>query len=426
MDVKATGRQVTQTLRSELLPWGRYVWHRFSDDGCMRSSAALTYMSLFALVPLITVMFVILSSIPAMQGMDEELQRLLFEFLFPEGAEDKDAISTARGQVSTALTDFAAQAKSLGGPGVGVLIVTAILMLRNVESTFNKIWRTRTNRSAVSSFLLYWAVLSLGPVLIGLAIGASTYLRIVDSFFEGYGVIGLWRGLLEFSPFFLTALAFSLLYAAVPNCRVNNRDAVVAGLITALVFNAARVLFGVLISNTSYTAIYGAFAAVPLFLIWIYLSWNIVLGGAVVSNSLSSYRHQATVNVPRLVKALVALNLLSQAYQRGESMGEFELLKRANASGAGLGSDTWNEIRDIFISRRLVQLDARGNYYLARDLHQVHFWQLKEWIMGEVPLEDIQMLEGAGWPEHAQELIREQRRGQRELMQITLADLLKK
>jgi membrane protein len=423
MDAKSTRSYAVGKLRDNLLPLGRYLWLRFREDGCMRSSAALTYMSLFALVPLITVMFVILSSMPALQGTDEQLQQLFFDFLFPQGAEDQDAISTAKEQVSTALTNFTSQAKRLGGPGVLVLVVTAVLMLRNVESTFNKIWRTRTNRSAISSFLLYWAVLSLGPVLIGLAIGSSTYLSIVDQFFEELNVIGLWRGLLQFAPFFLTAVAFSLLYAAVPNCRVNTRHALIAGFLTAIVFNLARMLFGAAISNTSYTAIYGAFAAFPLLLLWIYLSWNIVLSGAVMSHALSAFRYEASANVPRLVKALIALNLLAEAYQRGHSISEFELLKRANARGAGLGSDTWDEIRDIFMSRRLIQLDSRDKYYLSRDLHKVRFWQLKEWITGEVALEDIKLLDVAGWPEQAQQLIREQRQSQRELMQISLADL---
>jgi membrane protein len=355
--------------------------------------------------------------------MDEELQRLLFDFLFPHGAEDQDTISVAKEQVSTALTNFTSQAKRLGGPGVGVLIVTAVLMLRNVEATFNNIWRTRTNRSPISSFLLYWAVLSLGPVMIGLALGSVTYLRIVDQFFVEYDVIGIWRGLLELAPLLLTAMAFSLLYAAVPNCRVRFRDALIAGAATAVVFNLARLLFGAAISRTSMTAIYGAFAAFPLLLLWIYLSWTIVLTGAVVSHALSAYRYEASANVPRLIKALVALHVLYEAYQRGESVSEFQLLQRANARGAGLASDTWDEIRDMFIGRRLVQFDARGNYYLSRDLHRIHFWQLKEWIMGEVSLEDMKMLSTSGWPEQAQQLVREQRQSQRELMQISLADL---
>ena len=423
MDAKSTRPNPVIQLRDNVLPWTRYLWTRFQQDGCMRSSAALTYMSLFALVPLITVMFVILSSIPALQGTDEELQRLLFDFLFPQGAEDEDAISTAKDQVSSALTNFTAQAKRLGGPGVAVLIVTAVLMLRNVESTFNKIWRTRTNRSPVSSFLLYWAVLSLGPVLIGLGIGSATYLKIVDEFFAELNVAGLWRGLLEFAPLLLNAVAFSLLYAAVPNCRVNNRHALVAGILTAIVFNLARMLFGAAIANTSYAAIYGAFAAFPLLLLWIYVSWNIVLGGGIICHGLSAFRHEATANVPRLIKALVALNLLAEAYRRGDSLSEFELLNQANARGAGLASDTWDDIRDIFMSRRLIQLDSKGKYYLARDLNEIMVWQLREWIMGEVPLEQMQMLEGSGWPERAQQLLRDQREKQRELMQISLADL---
>ena len=135
MDAKTFHLPAVKQLQEHFLPWIRYLARRFQDDGCMRSSAALTYMSLFALVPLITVMFVILSSIPALQGVDEELQRLLFDFLFPQGAEDQDTISVAKEQVSSALTNFTSQAKRLGGPGVGVLIVTAVLIGATISTT---------------------------------------------------------------------------------------------------------------------------------------------------------------------------------------------------------------------------------------------------------------------------------------------------
>ncbi len=425
MDARSQQRSVLDrltNLRADLLPWGRYIGSRFVDDGCNRSAAALTYMSLFALVPLVTVMFAILSAIPDLQAQAANLQDVLFDNLFPNGTGG-DTVSRVKDQVSGALSNFSQQAQNLSGPGIGVLIVTAVLMLRNVESTFNRIWRTRTNRSPVSSFLLYWAVLSLGPILIGLALGSSTYLGVTDRFFAEYDVIGVRRLLLSLAPLLLSTAAFSLLYAAVPNCRVNIKHALLGGLLTAIAFNIARWGFGKLIAKTSYTAIYGAFAAFPLLLLWIYLSWNIVLAGSVIVHSLSTFRYESSGNVPTLLKALVVLELLWEHHQRGDSLSEFDLVRTANQRHAQLDSDTWTALRDLFIQRKLVVVDERGRYLLSRDLEQIKFWQLKEWVTGEIALEDMQLAEAEGWRAEAQELLKTQRTQQRDQLSLNLAEL---
>ncbi len=424
MDARSQQRSTLDrldNLRTELLPWSQYIWKRFVDDGCNRSAAALTYMSLFALVPLLTVMFAILSAIPDLQVRAADLQNTLFDNLFPEGSGG-DTISQVKDQVTGALSNFSQQAQNLSGPGVGVLIVTAVLMLRNVESTFNRIWRTRTNRGIVSSFLLYWAVLSLGPILIGLALGSSTYLGITDRFAD-FDVIGIRRLFLSVAPLLLSTVAFSLLYAAVPNCQVNVKHALLGGFMTAVVFNIARWGFGKLIAKTSYTAIYGAFAAFPLLLLWIYLSWNIVLSGSVIVHSLSTFRYESRGTVPALLKALVVLELLWEKHQSGDSISEYDLVRTANQRKAQLDSETWTALRDQFIQRKLVVVDERGRYLLARDLSQVHLWQLKEWVNGEITLEDMDLPELEGWRADAHELLKTQRLQQRDLLSLSLAEL---
>ncbi|MDJ0879269.1 MAG: YihY family inner membrane protein [Halieaceae bacterium] len=424
MDARSQQRSTLDrldNLREDLLPWSQYIWKRFVDDGCNRSAAALTYMSLFALVPLLTVMFAILSAIPDLQVRAADLQNTLFDNLFPEGSGG-DTISQVKDQVTGALSNFSQQAQNLSGPGVGVLIVTAVLMLRNVESTFNRIWRTRTNRGIVSSFLLYWAVLSLGPILIGLALGSSTYLGITDRFAD-FDVIGIRRLFLSVAPLLLSTVAFSLLYAAVPNCQVNVKHALLGGFMTAVVFNIARWGFGKLIAKTSYTAIYGAFAAFPLLLLWIYLSWNIVLSGSVIVHSLSTFRYESRGTVPALLKALVVLELLWEKHQSGDSISEYDLVRTANQRKAQLDSETWTALRDQFIQRKLVVVDERGRYLLARDLSQVHLWQLKEWVNGEITLEDMDLPELEGWRADAHELLKTQRLQQRDLLSLSLAEL---
>jgi len=398
---------------SQLWPWLRYVVQRFGDDQCMRSAAALTYMSLFALVPLMTVSFAVVSAVPAFSGVGEQVQAFLFENLVPStGAE-----------VESYLSDFSAQTRNLTGVGIGFLVVTAVLMLRNIEAAFNIIWRTRKNRSPIASFLLYWAVLSLGPVFIGLALGISTYLTSAALFIEDFDIIGIGATLLKSAPYLLSAAAFTLIYAAVPNCPVPVKHAVLGGLLTALVFNSARSLFTKLVVGSSYTVIYGAFAAFPLFLLWIYVSWNIVLGGGIVVHSLSSFQSKEASKRPRVMKALAVLHLFWQRQQAGLSLSEINLLKLASPDTRGLDSETWSHLRDVFLRHNLIKIDEGGRYLLSRDLHDVKFWQLKEWVNGEIALEDLSVEEDDGWQRNSMELLQEQRQQQRKLLHMGLAEI---
>jgi membrane protein len=407
-------RQLPYTL-SQLWPWLRYVVTRFGDDQCMRSAAALTYMSLFALVPLMTVSFTVVSAVPAFSGVGEQIQAALFDNLVP----------SAGAEVETYLAEFSNQTRNLTGIGIAFLVVTAVLMLRSIESAFNIIWRSRENRSTIHSFLLYWAVLSLGPVFIGLALGISTYLTSAALFFEDFDIIGIGAAMLKMAPLMLSTAAFTLIYAAVPNSQVPIKHALLGGLIAAIVFNTARSLFTKLMVGSSYTVIYGAFAAFPLFLLWIYVSWNIVLGGGIVVHSLSSFQNKEASKRPRLMKALSVLHLFWKRQQAGLSISEINLLKLASPDTRGLDSESWTYLRDIFLLHKLIKIDEKGQYLLARDLHEITLWQLKEWVNREVALEDLVIGEDGDWLHDSMELLKNQRQQQRELMHMSLAELFR-
>ena len=401
------------TLLRQLWHRIRYLVGRFGADHCSETAAALTYMSLFALVPLLTVLYTMASAIPAFQGMEENIQGLLFEHLMPETSSD----------IETYLSDFSRQAKNLTGVGIGFLVATAVLMLRNIEKAFNMIWRTRENRGAVSSFLLYWAVLSLAPLTIGLALAISTYLASYAVMFQDYDVIGAGSTLLKFSPLLLSAGGFTLIYVAVPNCRVPFKHAIIGGFMAAIAFNIARSVFTGLVVGSNYTFIYGAFAAVPLFLLWIYLSWNIVLMGGILVHSLSAYQTMEEAARPTLLKSLDVLYLFWQRQKTGTSVREIELLNNQHIALKGLDSETWREIRDVFMQKKLIAQNERGHYLLSRDLNEVPFWQVKEWINDELPLLQDDIEAHLSWQDDAYRLLKEQRGQQRELLDISLADL---
>lgn len=395
--------------------WRRslYLISRFGVDRCSENAAALTYMSLFALVPLLTLLYTMASAIPAFQGMETQIQSFLFQNLMPD----------ASSEIEDYLNEFSRQAKNLTGPGIIFLLVTAVLMLRNIEKAFNQIWRARKNRSAVSSFMLYWAVLSLAPITIGLALAISTYLSSFAHALEEYDVIGAKAFVLQLAPLALTTAGFSLVYAAVPNCRVPFKHALIGGFLAALAFHIARSVFTKMVVGSSYTFIYGAFAAVPLFLLWIYLSWNIVLMGGILVHSLSAYQSVEQANRPAVLKAMDVLYLFWQKQKSGNTVREIELLSNRHSVVRGLDSETWGKLRDVFMRKKLITQNDKGHYLLSRDLHTIKFWQLKEWVNDEQPLDKDDLTAQLDWQSDAYRLLREQRCDQRNILDANLVEL---
>lgn len=389
-----------------------YLLKRYQDDRCRDTSAALTYMSLFALVPLLTVFYAMASAIPAFQDLGATMQSGLFENLVPE---------TSAG-IEEYLQDFSNQAKNLTGFGIAFLVATAVLMLRNIEEAFNRIWRTRGNRGAVSSFVLYWSVLSLAPITIGLGLAVSTYLASFANQLERWDIIGIGGMFIRLAPYLLQVIGFTLVYAAVPNCRVPVKHALGGGLLAAILFNVGRYLFTKLVAGSSITFIYGAFAAVPLFLLWIYISWNIVLVSAVVVHSASAYQNEELSKRPLLLKALELIELLWRRQSHGRSVRELELLQNKRIN---VGAENWQDLRDALLKYRVITQDDKGHYMLARDLHDVSLWQLSEWLDDGSVLPTSERDGMPQWEQRAIDMLSERQQSERTQMNTTLADLFK-
>lgn len=346
------GPQVT-----EITAFWRFLLQRFLADRCINSAAALTYTTLFAVVPMMTVVFVMLSAVPAFQGMGEQIQAFVFNNFVPSTGET----------VQVYLRDFITQARQLTWVGVVVLAVTAYAMLVTIEKTFNTIWRVRQPRRGVASFLLYWAILSLGPLLLGAGFAASTYITSLALLSGPDAVMGA-KTLIGFMPLLSSVAAFTLLYATVPNARVPLRHAFLGGAFTAVLFEAAKGVFGLYVSLfPGYHLIYGAFATVPLFLLWIYLSWLIVLLGAEMACNLGYNYRWRELALPR---PLVMLGILRLFYERQREGGD---LGHADVQRAGwlMPEEEWNEILDYLEQERLICRTANGNWALCRDLGEL-------------------------------------------------------
>ncbi len=348
----------------------QYLLHRYRDDRCSEIAAALVYMSLFALVPLLTVIYAVAAAVPAAKGLQQQLEGFLQTHLLPE---------TTAG-VTQYLSSFTESAQNLSGVGFAILLVTAVLMLRNVERAFNIIWRTRGNRAAVASFLLYWAILSLTPILLASGLAASAYLFAAANALINIESLGISTLILPLLPTILGVVNLTLIYMAVPNCPVPPKHAVIGAIIATLAFAIAKKVFALVMAKTSYSLVYGAFAAIPVLLLWLYLTWNIVLFGGIVVHSLSAYQNADQASRPLLLKALDVLYVFWLNQRTGEAISELALLNDKEQIIGGLDGDSWRHIRDTLMDRGVVAQNARGRYLLARDLSTLSLDQLRLWL----------------------------------------------
>ena len=294
-------------------------------------------------------------------------------------------------------------------------------MLRNVEKALNDIWRNRANRRPLQSFLLYWAVLSLGPIAIGLGLGIRAYLFAATNDWGDIHLFGLGSAVDRATTVCISAIGLTCLYAVVPNCQVPLRHALIGGVFAASTFTVARMLFTAVMAQSSYTLVYGAFAAVPLFLLWIYVTWIIVLIGAVLTHSLSAYQTTEQAQTPTLMKALDILYLFWRAQADGRGIAELEIIRANDLLPGGIDADSWRNIRDTLISAQLLKRLDRGHYLLSRDLHGVTLAELARLISAEPGFR--QSGHALPWQQAASALLHTSQEQESSLLATTLADL---
>src|SRR5262245_42121326 len=295
----------------------RQVLEQFWFGGCLRSAAALTYTTLFAIVPIMTVGYSMLSLLPDLSDIGAQIQAFVFENFVPRNS----AIVQER------LREFSNQAGNLTFVGVAFLVVTAFMMLVTIERAFNLIWQVPQERHGMQRFLTYWAVLTFGPPLIGVALAVSTYLFSLP-FIADIDTLGVRQTLLFYLPAIFSTAAFTLLFGLVPNCHVPFIHALIGGALTTVGLEACKLLFAIVVARSNTTLIYGTFAAVPLFLSWLYFVWALVLFGAVVTRTLALKPEPARrAHEPPLVGALRMLAELRRAHARGLGVTDPDLLR---------------------------------------------------------------------------------------------------
>ena len=252
---------------------------RFREDRLGLTASSLTFTTIIALVPLFTVALAVFTAFPIFGKLQEVLQKWLVESLVPD--------NIAR-QVLGYLTQFAGKASRLGTVGLAVLFATALSLVFTIDRTLNGIWRVRQSRPLGQRLLIYWTAITLGPLLLASSLTITSYLISASRGLVG-GMPGGVRFLLDLLEFFMVAGGMAATYYYVPNTQVKWGHAWTGGIFASAGIEIAKKLLAVYLNLVpTYSAVYGAFATVPILLVWIYVVWVIVLLGAVITAYLPS------------------------------------------------------------------------------------------------------------------------------------------
>ena len=357
---------------------GRFLLHvarRFDEVRCLQIASSLTFTTLLALVPLVTIALTLMSAFPVFSGLGEHIHQFLLANMLPEAA----------GKVVTGyIEQFSGRAGRLTALGTAVLAVTAFMMMFTIERAFNSIWRVSRARPVAQRVLIYWATLTLGPVLIGVSLSITSYIISTSLGYAtqvplaGAAIVGL-------APFVLACAAFTFLYYVVPNRAVRLRHALLGGFVAALAFEIMKRGFALYIAKfPTYTLVYGAFAVIPIFLLWIYFSWVVIVIGALIAALAPDFAALGDAGSPSrtgIGDVLEVLLILARAQQGPELLELAQIARRASLTG-----DQAETILQRMVARGWVARSAGDRYALVCDTEKL--------LMAEVYREFV--LDGGG------------------------------
>lgn len=403
--------------------WGRHArevvghsLHRFSADQCLRMAASLSYTSLLAAVPLTAIAFAMLAAFPVFEGVRGSFQDMLFANFLPDAAES----------MREYFDRFVDNTTTLSAVGIVALALTAVLLLGTIESAMNTIFRVTRARRLGPRLLVFWAIITLGPLLLGASFSLSAYFFAATRWLGldvGTGVLG---HLARFLPSLLMIALLTLFYVTIPNRRVWWVGGVVGAVAAGLLIALLRKVFGFYVTSfPTYQNIYGALSAIPIFLIWMYLSWAVVLWGATLAATMGEWRDaggrtpaQGLTTTSRLTVALGILDAVAAQSRDGGSIDPSAIL-RSVGSSAHLMERVIDQLRDL----GYVERTSRNAWVLARDLDFVTLYDLYR-DLGLGLDEDDDGLAEAGWSRRLTEQLAGLRARNAEAMAVPLGELL--
>ena len=359
----------------------RFLARRSLDDNLFEAAGALSFTTVFALVPLSLVVFGVLKGLPVFSEWSDQLSNYVFSNFVPNAARS----------VESYLKQFSANADKLTTVGVIALVVSVLITLSGVEAAFNRIWRVKSARPKFSRFLVYWTVLTLGALMAAASLAVSAKFFAMSVFETTAGHL-LQSVMLRLAPMTIELFAFAAIYRVVPHRTIKWRHAVAGALLATFLFELVKWGIGVYLGSFgSYATIYGTLAFVPIFLLWIYLSWTAVLLGASLASSMSAFRYQpAAMRLPHGYEIYGLLRLLAR-------------FNEARARGAGLHTDEIQELEpmltDALVQQMLAQLNEisvvrraeSGEWLLSRDLDELTLAELYEACQLRIPIAEARL-----------------------------------
>jgi len=363
--------------RERVAAFARFLLARFIGDKCFQAAGALAYATVFALVPFATVVFAVLSAFPVFDEWTARLTNFIFANFVPGSAR----------VLENYLRTTATGARELTGSGVFALLVSVMVTMWSIEQAFNSIWRVPSPRPRLVRFLLYWTLLTLGSlVMVSLLTASSAFLSL-----HRIGPVGVGTYLLGYLPTVLEFVSFSLAYWLIPHRTVPLRCAVAGGVLAAWLFEMTKWGFALYLRNASFEQLYGVFAVIPIFLLWIYTSWLTVLFGASLAASLAAFRFQ-----PRALRLepgteiyayLRLLGRLEESRRGGTGLHLADMGKREPSLTDDALADMLHALNEL----NIVQRAEKGAWILSRDLAEVPLAEVYEHVGLRVPMVDMNL-----------------------------------
>ncbi|MDQ3287794.1 MAG: YihY family inner membrane protein [Pseudomonadota bacterium] len=361
--------------------FARFAAGRVIDDDLFQAAASLSYTTVFALVPLSVVVFGVLSAFPLFAEWSVQLSAYIFSNFVPSAARSVEGY----------LIQFSAKARELTVVGVVALVASLLITLNRVEATFNSVWRVKAARPKLSRFLVYWTVLTLGALLAAASLALSARFFALSLFDSTPGQY-VENAMLGIAPLLIETLALAAIYRVVPHRTVKWRHALAGALLAALLVELVKGGIGLYLGNFgSYSKIYGTLAFIPVFLLWVFLSWVAVLLGASLASSISAFRYQpVSMRLPvgyELYGLLRLLARFNEARRNGEGLHTDRILELEPILTDALVQEMLAQMCEIKAVRRA----ETGEWLLTRDLDDVALAELYEACQLRIPIAEAHL-----------------------------------
>lgn len=364
--------------RARAATFARFLWRRFLDDNLFQAAGSLAYTTAFALVPLAVVVLGVLSAFPVFQNISGQLVDYVLSNFVPSAAE----------AIEERIDRLSENTKQLTAAGTVALVVSLLVTLHSVESTFNRIWRVASARPRLSRYLVYWTVLTLGALLAAASLSVSTRFFALPLFEtpQGRWLANLSLGM---TPVLIELAVVVLAYRVVPHHTVKWRHALAGAVLAVVLLEGVKAALGLYLGSfEGYQKLYGALAFVPVLMLWIFLGWVAILLGASLASSMAAFRYQpAAMRLPQGYEGYALLRLIGrfqQARREGRGLHTDQMLALEPMLTDSLLQEFLCRLDEI----RLVRRDERGEWLLARDLDTLTLAELYEACQLRVPIEE--------------------------------------